>query len=46
MHKMRTIAIDDPGVCQYVNLSVCHTGGLCKTAKRIDVLFGMEAPEH
>jgi len=36
MRQMRTIAIDDPGVCQ----SVCHVGGLCKTDERINALFG------
>jgi len=35
---MRTIAIDDPGICQSVCLSV--TKASCdKTAERIDVLF-------
>jgi len=37
---MRTIAIDDPGVCQ----SVCYVGELCKTTERIDILFGVETP--
>jgi len=35
MHKIWTIAIDDPGVCQ----SICHTASLCKTAKQIETLF-------
>jgi len=38
MPEMRTIAIDDPGVCQ----SVCHASGCARTAERIDVLFGLE----
>jgi len=36
MNAMRTIAIDDPGVC----LSVMKADGL-KTAEQIDVLFGV-----
>jgi len=36
---MRTIAIDDPGVCQSVTRAKC-----AKTAERIDVLFGVETP--
>jgi len=39
VHEMRTIAIDDPGVCQSVCLSVRRL--LC-VAKRVDVLFGLE----
>jgi len=34
---MRTIAIDDPGVCQSVTRAGC-----AKTAERIDVLFGVK----
>jgi len=36
---MRTIAIDDPGVCQFITRLRC-----AKTAERIDVLFGVETP--
>jgi len=40
MHEMRTIAIDDPGVCQ----SVCHVLGCTKlrcsnTAERIEIVL-------
>jgi len=37
---MRTNAIDDPGICQFV----CHVGRLCKIAERIDFLFGLGTP--
>jgi len=29
--------------CVSVSLSVCHSAALCKTAKLIEVLYGMEA---
>jgi len=39
MHEMRTIAVDDSGVCQ------CNTqAGCAKTAEWIDVLFVSETP--
>jgi len=37
--EMRTTVIDDPGVCQSVMQAAVQ-----KTAKRIDVLFGVETP--
>jgi len=41
MHEIRTIAIDDPGVCQ----SVCHAGGLCSPEDpRNIVLDGVPIP--
>jgi len=36
---MRTIAIDDPGVCLSDTRASC-----AKTAERINVLFGVEVP--
>jgi len=36
---MRTIAIDDPNICQSVTRTGC-----AKMAERIDVLFGVETP--
>jgi len=38
MHEMRTIVIDDPGVCQSVILLHCTN-----TAERIEVLLGVRA---
>jgi len=38
MHEMKTIAIDDLGVCQSVTRTEC-----VKTAERIDVRFRVEA---
>jgi len=40
MHERRTIAIDDP-----VARRVCHVPAPCKTAERIEVLFGTETSE-
>jgi len=37
MHEMRTFAIDNLGVCQSAKRAGC-----AKTAKRIEVLFGVE----
>jgi len=38
IREMRTIAIDDPDVCQSVSLSVTRTDcSYAKTAERIDV---------
>jgi len=37
MHEIRTIAIDDPGICQTVMW--LH---LALTAERVNVLFGVE----
>jgi len=47
---MRTIAIDDLGVCRPVSPSVCHARGFtrircAKTAKQIEVLLGVKIPE-
>jgi len=42
MHKIRTISIDDPGVCQ----SACHAGGCAETTEQIDVLLGVKTPDN
>jgi len=40
---MQTIVIDVPDVCQSVTR--LHAASLCKTAERIEVLFGMKTLE-
>jgi len=44
MHEAQNIAIDDPGVCEYVGLSILSVIRLCSanTAERIEVLLGVE----
>jgi len=54
MHEMSTITTDDPvawcvlTLSLYASLSlcmsVCYAAGPCKTAERIEVLFGTETP--
>jgi len=41
MFEKRTIAIDHPGICQSVSLSVTQVR-CAKTSERIDALFGVE----
>jgi len=42
MHEMRTTAIDDHRRLSVTPRYVCHAGRMCKAAKRIEVLFGVE----
>jgi len=42
MHKMRTVAIDNPGICRSANKVVCLSRGRAncvKTAEQIDVFW-------
>jgi len=41
---MRTVVADNP-VAWCASPSVCHSAALCKTAERIEVLFGAETKE-
>jgi len=42
MHEMRTTAIDDPGVCQFVCRAASRDFAVQTQSERMDIRFGVE----